>query len=538
MLKVVLVDDEDIIREGIVKGVNWNDLGMVVVGTAEDGEQALEVIENTRPDIIITDIKMPFIDGLELVGRIKPVYPEMYIIIISGHDEFQFAQKAIKLGAYDYILKPIELDYLKELLIKIKSEHDIKKRKDIEINSLKERMVENFHLIRGNFFRDLIYGKIDSKDLPAKMQYFSIEQFKTCCVVMIVQMDDYYLVTENVDSDEKRILETSLHGLIGESISDGSNVAIFENGNYESVICLLDGHKEVLKAKAIELTKKIRSIVEENALYTVTIAVGGTYSSMQYLSQSFNEALETLEYKFIIGKNRDIYYGEIADMPQKQALPEVYNDSDLIYAIKIADKKLIEQRLKVLMTEILTHGSNSYFFMQMVISNIYTQALKALKESGGSAEEVFTNPLEVYKKIMVYQTVEGIINELTNTLFSIADYIDVKRNGRFDHVIEKAKKYIKLNYIKNTLSLDEVANFVNMSACYFSAVFKQEARETFIDYLTGVRMEKAKELLTVSGYKSYEISYMVGYDNPTYFSTTFKKYTGTTPTEFRSIRLK
>jgi two-component system, response regulator YesN len=540
MLKVVLVDDEEIIRDGIYAAVDWETLGCEVVAQADDGEQALRMIEETGADVIITDIKMPFIDGLELIERVKPKYPGIYIIIISGHDEFHFAQKALKLGAFDYILKPIEIDYLKEILLKIRSDYELRNKKELEVDSLREKLASNLPLLQERFFGDLLSGKVTGLEITKKLEELKIGDSGNYFAVLIAQIDDYYLVTQDLDDQQRNRFDQSFDLMIKDGGLSEKTIFVLEGKAGERIIAVAtDYDPQDLEKAVVELCEAIHrktGLMGEN--FTVTVAIGTIGDTLGFLAKSYQEALEALNYKYILGKNRDIYFKDLHSVPKKEFYDINYNESELISAIKMADKKLVRERLRALTGEIHAEGDKSYLYMQIMVSSIYRQALKLLHEVGGAAEEVFNNPLEVYNRILAFQTAGDMIGELSNVLLSIIDYIDIKRSGKFDQVIEKSKEFISQNYVRDDLSLADVAKYVNMSICYFSFIFKQEMGLTFIDYLTGKRIEKAKELLTASGYKSYEISYLVGYNNPTYFSTIFKKHTGVSPTEYRGSHVK
>ena len=538
MLKVLLVDDEEIIREGMSRGINWAELGFTVAAQAEDGGEALEQVEITRPDVIITDIRMPFVDGLEFIARVKAKYPEIYIVIISGHDEFDYAQKAIKLGAYDYILKPIELDYLGEVLVKIRREVEEAQKKETEVRELKGKLSENLSLARERLIREVIGGKKETAQVRDERGEPDAIHRGRAYIVMLAQVDDYYLITQNMEEAEIRELEDAFGKAVYRLNGEFPGIVAFINGSCQAILCLWDASTGELDARLKDLCGIVRDMAGGEGLYSVTLALGNPCSSVEGLAGCYREAAEAMNYKFVIGRGRNIWYKDIHRVPREEAKPvDFHHDRELVSAIKLGDKKAIEAWLEALTTEIRSRGSNSYLYMQIVISNLYMQALKALKEAGGSADEVFTDPLAAYKKVLAHQTIEGMAGELAGLLASISDYINIKRQGRFDFIIEKAKEFIKANYANNELSLESLAGHVNMSACYFSVIFKQEVGETFIDYLTRARIEKAGELLMTTHYKSYEISYMVGYDNPTYFSTAFKKYTGTSPTEFRSSKI-
>ncbi|MCX7710140.1 MAG: helix-turn-helix domain-containing protein, partial [Clostridia bacterium] len=388
------------------------------------------------------------------------------------------------------------------------------------------------------FIEDVLYGKLSAEEILNKAGYFGIDSSYDSYTAIAVQMDDYYLVTQDLDTIEIEQLENDFAASLKQVLEENKEAYLVENKAYDYVICIPSKVNESVKKKIDGVVDRLRNSFNSKETYSVTIAIGKTYRAIAELKDSYKSACEALDYKFIIGKGQNIYFDNLKSKVRNEFYSVDYNDLELDSLIKFADKKLIDQKLGDLQAYIRSKGSGSYLYMQIVVGSVYMQALRILKEVGGSAEEVFYNPIEVYNKIMTHQTVEGMIKELSKVLYKIADYVSAKQSGRFNNLIEKAKEYVKKNYYKDELSLDEIANYCNISSCYFSVIFKQEAGETFIDYLTRVRLEKAKEFLKVSELKAYEVSYKVGYNNPTYFSTLFKKYTGQSPTEYRNNSIK
>lgn len=311
MLKVILVDDEEIIRRGILRSVNWGDMGFEVVGEAEDGEQAIELVESVKPDVVITDVEMPFINGLEFIEKIKPEHPDIYIIIISGYDEFHYAQKAIKLGAYDYILKPIELDYLYDLLKKIKSDYDVKHKKRNEISTLKDEISQNMPLLREKVLKDILCGKVDIEKVKMTLPEFYMDGVANYFAVAVVQIDDYSIITQGMNDIQVKELETEFAQLIRHTFDEDADIKVFENNAYESVVCIFDSCKDRMKEKIRDSIRSIRDKFMSIEQYSVTIAVGDIHNSFEELSKSYKEALEALNYKFITGEGQDIYFEDL-----------------------------------------------------------------------------------------------------------------------------------------------------------------------------------------------------------------------------------
>ncbi len=533
MLKVVLIDDEVIIRDGLRQEINWESLNMEIVGEAENGLDALEVVATTQADLIITDIRMPFMDGLQFIEKIKKKYPEIYIIIITGHDEFQYAQRAIKLGAYDYLLKPIDLEAVILTLKNIQKKHEEQYQQESALLNLQTKLAERQPLLIEHFFKDLIYEKLESFELSEHMKELDLIKFeKSIGLVMLLQLDNYYLLIEKMSDPERRSFEKSLTEIIKKTVLAESYYC-YEEKYCEYAIIILEHNSSLCEEKARFLIKTLREVVNQSIQATFTIGIGTTYP-LKRLSSSYQEALKAMSNKFILGKNREIFFNRLETKISDEIELKLIDEAELIEMVRLSDLPLIKTKLQTILTNISTLGENSYFWMQIVAGNIFRQALQILREIGATPEQIFDDPLTVFQQIFTRQTIQEMNDELLTALTKIAQFIEFNREKKFGLVLEKAKQYISKNYNLDNLSLEDVASQVNISPCYFSLIFKQELGISFIDFLTNLRINKAKELLTFSNYKTYEISYQVGYNNPTYFSTIFKKHVGFSPTEYRN----
>ncbi len=378
-MKVLIIDDEYLIRKGLETSIDWHSLGFDSVSTAEDGMEALALIELAPPDLILTDVRMPFMTGLEFAERVKQIVPDVCIVIISGHDEFTYAQTAVKLAVFDYILKPINLKEITEVILRAKAWIDQKRK------------------WRENVYYEQIFNK------PI----------------------------------------------------EGSGSALF---------C-----QEALK-----------------------------------------EAPDAIADCDVRGFRNALLYG---------SREEILNEYEKLKT-RFRKKKSVPRIL-----------------LQLVCSNLFFECKHAVEEQGGELEAIMESPVLVFREMITQPSIGHMFEHLSPALISMLDYRDTLSSDQFTQEIENAKKYMSQNYSDIELNLNSVAKYVNMSPCYFSVIFKKATGITFINYLTGLRIAKAKELLLNSNMKSYEISFEVGYDNPTYFSTVFKKITGCTPIDFKKAQL-
>ncbi len=382
MYKIFFVDDEIIIREGFRSSINWSETAYTLVGEAPDGEVAIEKIQEIKPDIVITDIKMPFLDGIELSRIIKKIMPWIHIIILSGHDEFNFAKEAISIGVDEYILKPFA-------------------PKDV-LGAL-----------------DKIAKKIEEE----KSQAFDVANLR-----------------QQLKSQENLIKDSLLS-----SSSQGMNVS--QNFLSEELAVLQD-----------------------------------------------DSILENLQYTL---------YSEIDTITEQ-------------YAKLLGDNPL---QLSIV---------GSYLLVDVIVAST-----KIIEELGGRVEEVYPNMTSHEFVVNAILSVDIFIKELNSLLKEVIYFRDSFSDSRYAEIMLKAKKYIAEHYADRDISLRSAASYVNMSPNHFSSIFSQECSQSFIEYVTTMRIEHAKQKLSSTQLRSSDIAYAVGFSDPHYFSSTFKKITGISPSEYR-----
>ncbi|MDF2614421.1 MAG: two component transcriptional regulator, AraC family [Clostridia bacterium] len=530
MLKTIIIDDEELIREGLLTTIDWKSLGYEVVGQASDGEEAIELIQNLLPDVIITDIRMPFMNGLELLEFIKPMLPHSFVVIISGHDEFQYAQKALQLGAYDYLLKPFDLDYFHKMLVKIKYEHTLLKK------SSKGLSDNHLSTLQTHFIEDLIYNKVDLHEIEKKAEEYKLKELThQYLLLMVIQLDNYHLSIAQYNFDEINDIHKQFYEQIHHAAKSIKNLYMVEGKSGDCILCLSSKDINILKDYSKSLPLSLKKEIESHMNFTVTIAISNIRQGIKELPETYKQTLEILSYRFIAGYSQ-ILYSENMKKEDKIGFnyPQTdYNSEKFIAYIKAGNDEDISEYIDSLFNDLVAHGHNSSLFIIMFVTSIYVQILNLLGTMDYSIESIFPNPLDIYRSLTASQNIMDTKNVLKDVSLKVSHYLSSKRTSKLSSLIRKAKNYIDANYSSTDLTLQAVAEHVNMGVCYFSSVFKQETDETFINYVTKVRIEKAKELLATSEYKSYEVSYMVGYNNPTYFSTIFKKMTGIPPSQYK-----
>lgn len=523
LFQAILCDDNEIILEGLSRQIDWNGLGIVLAGTAVDGQDAWEQMKDRPPDILITDIRMPYVDGLELSRRAKELNPNIVILIISAYDDFEYARTAMHLRALDYILKPIEPDAMSRTLANAVTycrqfHHD-------------KRMMITQRL-RNAAIQESSPDSPDSPDTPWSELDFDPGSY--CCFIQ-VELDGHSL--GKLSDDIRYTLERRFSALNQLFFKD--NLYLLESRQYSYSLCMTVPSRVEMAAQRKILVDSIRSqFPYEESYCDVSIAFGTIVQGTEHLHKSVSTCHEACKLHFIKGSNADIYYEEVesyiyngpADSPGSP-IP----DTRLITFIKDQDKEGITKELEQLKTWLYRKGSESYLYMTFSLGSFYTHLMKELGESGINLQDIFEDPIEEFKKVAAGGTLESSIENLKKNLFRICDSIRTNKS-RYGRLIDQAVLYIQNHYTSSSFSIEEVAGAVCLSTSYFSTVFRSETGVTFTDYLIKIRMEKAKGLLENTNMKMYEISSRVGYENAAYFSAAFKRYYGKSPSELQNRR--
>lgn len=520
MYQAMLCDDNEIILEGLSRQIDWKGLGIVLAGTAADGQDAWDQMKNKPPDILITDIRMPYVDGLELSRRAKELNPNIVILIISAYDDFEYARTAMHLRALDYILKPIEPDAMNRALANAVTHcrqfhHD-------------KRMMVTQRL------RNAAIQESGPDTADTSWSELNFDPGSYCCYIQI-ELDEHSL--GKLSDDIRYTLERRFSDLNQLFFKD--SLYLLESRQYSYSLCITSPSRMELAIQRKLLVDSIRSqFPYEGGYCDVSIAFGTIIQGIEHLHKSVNTCHEACKLHFIKGSNADIYYEEVESY--------IYNgpadthgypipDARLITFIKDQNKEGITKELGQLKTWLYRKGSESYLYMTFSLGSFYTHLMKELGESGINLQDIFEDPIEEFKKVAAGGTLESSIENLKQNLFRICDSISINKS-RYGRLIDQAILYIQNHYMSSSFSIEEVAGAVCLSTSYFSTVFRSETGVTFTDYLIRIRMEKAKGLLENTNMKMYEISSQVGYENAAYFSAAFKRYYGKSPSELQNRR--
>lgn len=525
--KIMIVDDEADVREGIASHVDWDKLHMEVVGLAENGQDALDKAENCEVDIVLTDIKMPFLDGLEMSRQFLKIHPYCKIIILTGFDEFEYAQEAIRLNAAEYVLKPVNVLELTEVLERVKGILDESIAEKKNIDSLKKSYAEALPVLKGRFLSNLLAGFYEENKLEEQMETYDIK----------IRGYEYYSavlfeitgVAGDKPSVSMELVNLSVHGIIQECFENrcGCEVVMESFG----IVVIAGWEKEPVDkiiSIANEVCQKCRHILD----IEVTAGIGRLKHGIYELHGSFREAKEALEYKIIVGGGAAIYIEDMEQVQPQQTVYDSHSEKLLLSAIKFGSPQHLNSIINDMFDRLSDYDEwEKRIYVLNFINSIYN-IVRGYKLQN---ENQIAEPLkELMEDSLKWNIEENFIKQNCYTICSwIRSCISQKRENAAKLLIKEAKKYIEEHYGESDLSVEKICGSLHVSQSYFSTLFRKETGVSYVQYLTEIRMTNAIMLLQETDYKTYIISKMVGYDDPNYFSHVFKRRFGISPVKYR-----
>lgn len=533
MLKAFLVEDEAVIRDGLKDNIPWEQYGYRFVGAAADGEIALPMIRKFRPDVLITDIKMPFMDGLALSRIVHEEFPKTKIVIISGYDEFEYARQAIEVGVEQYLLKPITKLKLKKTLQELKDKIEQENQQNDYQLMFRNEMHEYEQFSHRRFFERVLSGKLSVQEMYQESMKLGIEIDAPYYNLM------FFSLQEKIDRQQEgqgRLQE--IQERIHQYFLKHPQFVLF-GWNVNSYGVLLKGEQSQLAIYAeesIEQIQKICSFEPENINWYV--AVGNPVERLSMLPECFQEVNHFYSYRYIMPGlhilNQETlkeYMNEgreksIDSVDSKKMNPEIIQDF-LSRGSRLEIADFVETYLNS-----IEDALKSMMFRNYIILNIRFSVESYLESLGIEKAEYSdgTSSLELESNLKV-ESMKTYFMQILEHAIMLRDRVSDYQSRK---ILRRALNYVNDNYCKETLSLNSVASEVDVSANYLSAIFSQSMQKTFIEYVTMKRMEKAKKLLRNTEQSSGEIATEVGYKDPHYFSYVFKKTIGCSPREYRS----
>ena len=529
--RVMLVDDEEEIREGIIRKIDWENIGYTVVGDAENGVDALEKAEHLHPDVVMTDIKMPFMDGLELGEKLREIMPFTKLIIFSGFDDFEYAQKAIKINVAEYVLKPINSNELTETLKKLKKQLDCEYNEKRDIEMLRRNFKESQPVMREQFLVGLIEGRVTEERLRVQAPLFDINLDDSDSYAVALVRADYAYIDNDALRREEELIPISLKCTAEEILKNycefmvflySDSVAIIAKLKKESgIMPIFNGINEICKAAQRILSLKVMA------------GVGTACQRLLDIRHSYREAENAMDYSATIGDGKAIYIADIEPDTSVKLQFDEHDEREIANVIKMGSEEDITNKINALFSrfESKTVSLSQY---QIYLLEMMTSLFKLMRSYELNTKEILGEDLNYVNVIASLHSPAEMIRWSIDCCKKISALVKRERMDSTKLLAENAKRFIYENYSNSELSVENLCNFLHVSPAYFSTVFKRETGMTFVAYLTDVRLEKAVNLLNTTDDKTYIIADKVGYTEPNYFSYVFKKRFGVSPSKYRN----
>ncbi len=528
-IKIFIVDDEYLIRNLIKNRIAWGDLGMEIIGEAADARKALEVIDNLVPDIIFTDICMPFMDGIEFSKRVIERYPHIKIVIITGHDEFDYAKRSLKLGVSDFLLKPVNADEIRKVALELKNKIDAEKMHNKEYENLKQQLELNLPFLKEKFMIQLLHGEVNTVELEEKLRYFHIN--------LNPEYHSYQIAVVEVSNSEKNISnEEENRILLAIQCAEQIRQSVKE---YKDTHVFLDNSRRVVllcNSESLDLNdycEAIKSILITTYHCFISIGIGNKVKGIENIMISYREACDAINYKIVIGKNQVVNYSDITysyEIPWRGLANTVEN---INFYIKAGMVEKMHQLLDELFLEGCYCPSITIENMRLEAFDILSACMHALMELNIDTAGMWDYPTQPYQTVSRIDNINELKNYMKSFITKVINKVNCVNNKKVNSLISQIKEYINDNIHNDELSLSAVTKEFYISSSHLCRLFKQETNQTFVEYITKVRMETAIKILKDSDLKVYEIGEKVGIKDPHYFSIIFKKFTGVSVNEFR-----
>ncbi|MCR5673796.1 MAG: response regulator [Lachnospiraceae bacterium] len=527
LYKVILVDDEEEVREAIRKRINWEEIGFTVVGTAENGEEALELAESCEPDVVMTDIQMPFMDGLTLLKKLKEKLPDLRSVIFSGYDDFEYAKEAIRLESEEYILKPVDAEELKSIFLRIKERLDeqIKQQRNVELLS------KYYEESRPMMKEQLIIGLLEGRELQFDLERYQkdfdlhIESAFYCAGAFRITP-----VNDDKENLDKNLMAVSLKQIVTERFKDILPVEAFVYLDTVSVLARLKSTSQY--GIFVGEMDRICKIAHRSLGANVSAGIGRVYGNAESIHTSFLEAKDAFHSRIFVGENQAICINDIDPFCPVEDYVSEKQIRHIMRQVKIGTKESIEKEIRDFI-EKLKRSNINLNQLQIFYAEFMVELLRLSRGHGISLSDTGFGNVNTNEELEGFSSMDAFADRLIELTVILWERIS---NGRLDstkRLAEDAKQYIADHFGESSLSVDELCSHLGVGTSYFSSVFKKETGVSFVTYLTEVRMNEAQRLLDTTDEKSYIIAGMVGYEEPNYFSYVFKKHFGISPSRYR-----
>jgi len=527
---MIVVDDIKAVVNGIVNQLDWQGHGIDIVGTAADGESGLALLQSRKPDIILTDIRMPRMSGIEMTKQMVEQLPGSKIIFISGYNDFENAQQAIQLGAFDYLLKPFRSRQLLETVLRARDEILKERARKQSYLEMEYKLKESMPLLRQEYLSMLVRYAADPEAIDRRWEFLGIAMDEGPIAVLVLEIDHEYAERTDLTMREIELTRFTIQNIVEETIRSRTKGVVFRDGPRRFVCLINVGSEE----QPIQVAEQCVSHVAMFSKCTVSIGIGTLAKEKHELVRAYREAVEALSYTFFTGGNSVFDYRNIA-LRNNAAAPKIAADQEkeLLYGILSGNAERTGRILGQLYAE--WDGLAGYLSPQQAKTQYADLAAVLLKSLGSAIKEADAASYDEQIRALAFRSmnVRDIQQSLKDMCLAWCRLIQSNQRANAQMTIDESIAYIRDNVHEN-LSVGGIAERAHLSPSYFANLFKKITGVSVMQFVLGEKMAKAKSLLAGSKLSIQEVSDALGYEERSYFSEVFKKHTGLTPKEFKN----
>lgn len=534
MYKAIIVDDEDLVRQGLKKHFDWSEHNIEIVADLSDGQKAFQFVKDNHVDLVLTDVLMPYMDGITLAKNLRELYPQIKIIFISGHDDVSYLKNALKVEAVDYILKSIDLDELKDTVSRVVNTMNTEKQSKKTMADMENLLNQSFPLLQERFFITMIRDAFENSDImKERIEFLNIplkDEMYYC--VLVVQIQRLYSKFHALSERERQLLSLQIQNECKEVGKQYSDTICFENkqGEYVMILSLLeDEYEETLLEVSENLDKRLKGDMN----LQVSIGISDRFKGLENIKTSYENATNAISKRYLLDDELTI---SVDKYEMDESLKEYKEraEKSLQECLSCGNTEQVSEVLSELFNivrEKFHHDEeqNLMIFLLLLPTRIVTD-IKINKKSD------YSNQRMILEKFLCCGDFEEQCLLIQKLYFEVATLMGSMSKTYSHTIINQVRKTIEERF-KEQISISTLAKDVYLTPTYLCVLFKQVTGTTINDYLTLTRLEKAKKLLSDPYIKLYDVCYEVGYLSPSYFSRLFKKYAGISPSEYRNVAI-
>lgn len=525
MLNVLVIDDEKLVRQMVMRCIDWEALGLQIAGEASSARMGMEMVEELHPDMIFMDVRMPSMDGLTCSRLILKKHPQIKIVILSGHDEFEYASEAIHIGVFDYLLKPVNAEELRKAAVKARDAILEEWNHQEEFLRFKEELEKHASYIRDRQLSALVRSRTPGQYLES-LSYFGVELKNPVFQTALIETGVGY---QNAGEEEKLLMKMHVRKITEDYYGDDPSVFVIDSGA-DWLILLNNSSEEAIYERGEELKRYL----ENNTEAKVYIGVGKVYPEIGMLRESYQEAKDALKYRFVSDDEEMICFRDIYPFYDTEISLAMNDDElhELGNAIRLSDEQKAAESLEELLGHLKkTNGEwEQVMIFSVHILSVIMQAISELKLEGKSKMFNYASLIDGIFSLNSYEEIREYMNRVVQeSCRAVGTEISDKQKD----LVHKVRDYMEENYAQEDLSLNSLAARFYVNPSYLSRVFKEKTGSTFSSMLFEIRMREAEKLVVRTDLKAYEIAEQVGISDPHYFSACFKRYTGMSVSDYK-----